>query len=117
MYFGEGLDIGAFETGSPITSVEYNAGSEVPTNYSLSQNYPNPFNPATTISFSIPQTGIVTVKIFNVLGQEVATLLNNELSVGTHNINFDASMLSSGIYMYTIQAGDFVATKKMMLMK
>lgn len=116
-FMGDAPDIGAFETGSPVTDVEYNAGNEVPTNYSLSQNYPNPFNPATTISFSIPQTGIVTVKIFNVLGQEVATLLNNELSVGTHNINFDASMLSSGIYMYTIQAGDFVATKKMMLMK
>lgn len=117
MYNGEGLDIGAFETGTPLTDVEENVSNEIPNNYALSQNYPNPFNPTTAISFSIPKTGIVTVKVFNILGQEVATLLNNELTSGVHKINFDASMLSSGIYMYSIQAGDFLATKKMMLLK
>ena len=117
MYYGEGLDIGAFETGTPLTDVEQNVGNEVPNDYSLSQNYPNPFNPTTSIYFSIPNAELVTVKVFNILGQEVATLLNSELTTGVHKINFDASMLSSGVYVYSIQAGNFTASKKMMLMK
>ncbi len=85
--------------------------------YQLSQNYPNPFNPSTTIRFSIPEKNMVTLKIFNVLGQEVKSLINREYSAGSYEVNFDASRLSSGIYFYTISAGDFHATKKMILMK
>lgn len=85
--------------------------------YQLSQNYPNPFNPSTTIKFSIPEKNMVSLKIFNVLGQEVKTLINHEYSAGSYEVNFDASKLSSGIYFYTISTGDFHATKKMILMK
>ncbi len=85
--------------------------------YQLSQNYPNPFNPSTTIKFSIPEKNMVTLKIFNVLGQEVKSLVNREYSAGSYEVNFDASQLSSGIYFYSISAGDFHSTKKMILMK
>jgi hypothetical protein len=97
-----------------ITSV---GDENTPIKYDLSQNYPNPFNPSTTIKFSIPQSGLVTLKVYNLLGQEVATLLNREINAGTHEYNFNAGRLGSGIYFYTIQAGDFIATKKMMLLK
>jgi hypothetical protein len=91
--------------------------SNVPDNYSISQNYPNPFNPSTMIRFSIKETGIVSLKVYNVLGQLVNTLVNEQKSAGTYEYNFDASHLSSGIYFYTIKAGNFTATKKMILMK
>ncbi|MBU2492920.1 MAG: T9SS type A sorting domain-containing protein [Bacteroidetes bacterium] len=89
----------------------------LPSSYSLYQNYPNPFNPTTNIKFSIPQSGIVTLKIFNVLGQEVAVLNNNFLQAGTHNFSFDAGNLSSGVYIYQITANNFVSSKKMLLIK
>jgi len=89
----------------------------IPDNYTLSQNYPNPFNPSTKITFSITNTEHVVLKIFNVLGQQVDVLLDNEFEFGTYEVEFDASRLSSGIYFYTLEAGNFTATKKMMLMK
>jgi hypothetical protein len=89
----------------------------VPTNYSLSQNYPNPFNPSTKIKYSIPQTSNVVIKIFDILGNEIETLVKEEKPVGSYEIDFDASSLSSGIYFYRLQAGDFIETKKMVLMK
>jgi len=88
-----------------------------PLTYSLDQNYPNPFNPSTNIRFSIQKAGLVSLKIYNVLGQEVTTLLNGELSAGTYTYSFDASRLSSGIYFYTIHSNNFVQTKKMILLK
>ncbi len=88
-----------------------------PVTYSLSQNYPNPFNPSTNIKFSIEKSGFVTLKVYNILGQEVATLLNKELTVGSYTYTFDASKLSSGIYLYSVQSGNFTQTKKMILMK
>ncbi len=91
--------------------------SNVPENYSLSQNYPNPFNPTTTIRFSVKETGIVSLKVYNVLGQLVTSLVNEQKPAGTYEYSFDASNLSSGIYFYTIKAGDFSATRKMILMK
>lgn len=91
--------------------------SSVPAQYSLSQNYPNPFNPSTTIEFSLPASSNVELKIFNLLGQEVAQLLNEEFEAGTYNVNFNAQNLSSGIYFYTINAENFSSTKKMILMK
>lgn len=91
--------------------------SAVPTEYTLSQNYPNPFNPSTKITFSLPQRQNVSVKVYNVIGQLVATLANKEFEAGTHVVNFNASNLSSGIYFYTMNAGDYTITKKMMLVK
>jgi Secretion system C-terminal sorting domain len=91
--------------------------SQNPMTYSLSQNYPNPFNPSTKINFSIQKAGVVTLKIYNILGQEVATLVNYDLKPGAYSATFDASRLSSGVYFYTIHSGNFVQSKKMMLLK
>jgi len=89
----------------------------VPANYKLSQNYPNPFNPSTTIEFSLPEKGLVSLKIYNVLGQEVAQVLNKDLAAGSYSVDFDASQLSSGMYIYSIQSGSVEVSKKMMLLK
>ena len=88
-----------------------------PASYSLEQNYPNPFNPSTVISYSIPKGNTVTLKIFNVLGQEVKTLVNDYRAPGKYTVNFNASNLSSGIYFYTLHAGSYFQVKKMMLLK
>ncbi|MDW8436493.1 MAG: T9SS type A sorting domain-containing protein [Chloroherpetonaceae bacterium] len=85
--------------------------------YELEQNYPNPFNPSTTIRFAIPQQSDVKLEVFNVLGQKVATLVNERLAAGTYSKVFDAANLASGVYFYRLQAGDFVKTMKMMLVK
>lgn len=101
-----------------ITDVEESEQvSAVPTEYTLSQNYPNPFNPSTKITFSLPQRQNVSLKVYNVIGQLVATLASKEFEAGTHVVNFNASNLSSGIYFYTMNAGDYTVTKKMMLVK
>jgi len=91
----------------------------------LSQSYPNPFNPSTTIEFSLPQTGFVTLKVYNILGEVVATLVNEELNVGTYTTQWNASGVASGVYLYRLQAGNpsagsdqsFVETKKMVLLR
>ena len=88
-----------------------------PESYTLSQNYPNPFNPTTVISYSVPQKSEVTLKVFNLLGQEVATLVNGVQNMGAHQVNFNANNLTSGVYFYTIKAGSFTSTRKMMLIK
>ena len=98
----------------------YNNGSaenEIPESYSLNQNYPNPFNPSTTIKFSIPQDGMVSLKVYNILGAEVASLVDEVKSVGTYNVRFDASNLASGIYLYKLVTPNFIQTKKMLLVK
>jgi hypothetical protein len=89
----------------------------LPVEFSLEQNYPNPFNPATTIKFSIPLSSKVTLKIYDILGREVSTLVNEVRNAGNHEVNFDASGLASGMYIYTVTAGDYTASKKMMLLK
>jgi hypothetical protein len=88
-----------------------------PDNYALSQNFPNPFNPVTNIHFSIPEAGFVSLKVYNLIGQEVATLVNEYINVGTYKVDFDAANLTSGIYFYKITSGNYSETKKMMLMK
>jgi len=88
-----------------------------PFNYSLNQNYPNPFNPETAISFILPNSGKVNLKVFNMMGQEVATLVDGNMNSGAHLVNFDAANLSSGVYYYTLKAGDFKETKQMVLVK
>ncbi len=94
-----------------------NNGSEVPNVYSLSQNYPNPFNPVTNIKFSIPNTGVVKLVIYDIMGREVLSLINQNLQSGSYTVDVDASNLSSGVYFYSLTAGDFKDTKKMMLVK
>lgn len=88
-----------------------------PRSYDLSQNYPNPFNPSTQITFSVPKEGRATLVVFNALGQEVATLIDGSYAPGTYRVDFNAAGLPSGSYFYRVQAGDFTATKKMLLMK
>jgi choice-of-anchor A domain-containing protein/uncharacterized repeat protein (TIGR01451 family)/TQXA domain-containing protein len=91
--------------------------TEVPTTYQLAQNYPNPFNPTTTIQFSVPQTSRVMIRVFNSIGQEVAVLADQEFSSGVHKVSFDASRLSSGMYIYQMIGKNLNITKKMMLLK
>lgn len=91
--------------------------TKLPEGYSLSQNYPNPFNPSTQISYTIPEQGFVTLKVYNSLGQEIATLVNAAKNAGTHNVSFNAANLASGMYFYTMTSGDVRITKKMMLIK
>ena len=88
-----------------------------PTQFSLAQNYPNPFNPSTKISFSVDKPGLVTLKVFSLLGQEVATLVNERLASGTFEVNFNANNLPSGVYFYQVTSGNSSITKKMMLLK
>lgn len=107
-----------------ITSLE---NLTFPVQFSLEQNYPNPFNPSTTIEYSLPQSGYVTLKVYNILGKEVATLVNEQIEEGKHKVDFDASGLNSGVYFYKLlvsdlqgkdgRAGEFVETKKMILLK
>ncbi len=91
--------------------------AETPTVYALSQNYPNPFNPTTDISFDLPVSSRVELTIYNILGQEVETLINGEMEAGHHTVTWDASPYSSGIYFYRISANNFSETKKMLLLK
>lgn len=100
---------------SDVTGVEKLPG--VAESFDLAQNYPNPFNPSTNIRFSIPEEGFVTLKVFNILGQEVASLVNEVKTTGNYEVSFDASQLTSGIYFYTINTGNYSQTKKMMLIK
>jgi hypothetical protein len=100
---------------SVVTSTESAPG--VPTDYALGQNYPNPFNPSTNIQFALPVAGPTRMVVFDVLGREVGVLLNKMLQAGYHELIFDASDLPGGIYLYQIEVGDFVQTKKMILMK
>jgi hypothetical protein len=92
-----------------------------PTNFALMQNYPNPFNPSTTIEFSIPEMSNISIEVYNVIGELVASLVNQTLDAGYHRFNFDASNLPSGTYVYQLKAngqnGTFVETKKMLFMK
>jgi len=89
-----------------------------PSNFILEQNYPNPFNPVTTIKYSIPEISKVSLILFNLLGEEVATLVNEEKVAGYYQVQFSAkSGYASGVYFYQLKAGDFIQTKKMLLMK
>ncbi len=106
-----------FTTTAPTVPV-ISISTEVPDKYDLMQNYPNPFNPVTNIRFKLPERSFVTVKVFNILGQLVKTIINNErLDVGTHQTSFNAGSLASGIYFYTIQTEKYSQTKRMVLLK
>jgi hypothetical protein len=99
-----------------IQGISFEDG-DLPEKYSLLQNFPNPFNPSTTINFSIPEASLVSLKVFNSLGQEIETLVSKELNAGNYKYDWDAKNFSSGIYFYKMQAGDFIVTKKMILLK
>jgi hypothetical protein len=99
------------------TSVRIDNNNAVPAEFSLSQNYPNPFNPSTNFRFSVAKSQLVSLKIYDVLGREVATLVNEQMNPGTYTVQWNASNLSSGVYFYRLHSGSFVQTMKLMLMK
>jgi len=114
--------------GEIITSISSGENEILPIKFSLAQNYPNPFNPTTKIKYSIPSTGtsslstsggmkLVQLKVYDILGNEVATLVNEEKPAGEYEVEFNASKLPSGIYFYRLKAGNFIQTKKMILIK
>ena len=107
-------DIGADEFDCIVNEVNETVIAD---GYRLEQNYPNPFNPSTTISYNLQTGGYVTLKVFDILGNEIVVLVNEEKSAGKHEINFDASSLSSGVYVYSIQTANFVESRKMLLLK
>ncbi|HQF43554.1 MAG TPA: T9SS type A sorting domain-containing protein [Ignavibacteriaceae bacterium] len=98
-------------------SQEVNAEVSVPLQYALEQNYPNPFNPNTTIKYSVANEGFVNIAVFNLLGEKVSTLVSENQKAGNYEVNFNASMLPSGVYFYSMEAGDFKSVRKMLLMK
>lgn len=110
-----GIEAFAYIAGGSLVSVEKEGG--LPAAYSLSQNYPNPFNPSTTIRFALPKSSFVVLKVFNLLGQELETLVNEKLSAGEFEVNWNANALPSGVYLYRIQAADFIDSKKLVLIK
>jgi hypothetical protein len=113
-YMGYAPDMGAYE--SPYFS-EIKTNDKLPKYFTLNQNYPNPFNPSTTIEFDMPNNSEVTLKIFNILGKEVATLASDKLSAGSYSYEWDAVHLASGVYLYRLEAEGFVQTRKMILMR
>ena len=121
---GCSLPTGASQTYRPnicfvidLLTGNQNISSSIPNKYSLSQNYPNPFNPTTKISFDLPKQGFVTLKVYDVLGKEVAKLVNEQRNAGSYIIDFNASHLSSGVYYFRIESGEFMQVKKMVLIK
>jgi len=115
---GEGGTILYTSNGGNIVEVKRDRQSNVlPSKYVISQNYPNPFNPTTTINFSVPKTSFVTIKVYDVLGREVITLVNENKPVGNYIVQFNASKITSGIYFYRMESGSFSETKKLLLLK
>jgi hypothetical protein len=112
---GSGLDFATVKY-SQTVGIEP-VSNEIPKNYSLAQNYPNPFNPVTNIKFQIQKAGFVELKIFNVLGEEVFNPVNEQLTHGIYQVNWDASVYASGVYYYRLVSGDYSETKKMIFIK
>jgi hypothetical protein len=106
------------ESGNNPLSVGNEKHSVIVDRFELNQNYPNPFNPQTSISYSLPRASTVALKVYDILGREVVSLINNEReSEGIHKVTFDATNLPSGVYFYRLQAEDYVETKSMVLIK
>ncbi|MEJ2054263.1 MAG: T9SS type A sorting domain-containing protein, partial [Calditrichaceae bacterium] len=116
--FTASLDVSSittFVSGSEASAVKNDFGTV--RSFKLAQNYPNPFNPSTRIDFEIPEKSFVSLKIYNVLGQEIAELAGKEITSGTHSVTFDGSLLANGVYVYTLQAGKYRDSRKMVIMK
>ena len=112
-----GMDYyGIYKSANKVVTT-LNEENTVPSKFELMQNYPNPFNPSTSIEYSVPSNEYVLLKVYDLLGNEVNTLVNERQSAGNYEVNFDASNLASGIYFYRIQSGSFIQTKKLMLLK
>ncbi len=116
--FGAGLisDVWLIKTTPDVNNIEQNTAI-ITSDFSLHQNYPNPFNPSTTIKYGITERTFVGLKIYDILGREVDILVNEEQGAGYYNINFNAYQLASGVYFYQLRAGNFIETKKMLLIK
>jgi hypothetical protein len=108
---------GVFTTQLPAGPNDVEEHSRKPEEFSLSQNYPNPFNPSTRLEFEIPSSAFVSLKVFDLAGKQVATIVNGQLPAGKHSRTFSAERLASGTYIYTLRAGSSVASKKMMVVK
>ncbi|TRZ64446.1 T9SS C-terminal target domain-containing protein, partial [bacterium] len=91
--------------------------SSIPNKYSLAQNYPNPFNPVTKINYALPKQGFVTLKVFDILGREVKTLVNEMKSAGSYSVEFNGNELASGVYFYRLESNKFTDVKRMLLIK
>jgi hypothetical protein len=118
---GSKVYLGVFN-GAPVqvfsrSSTSIDRGSDVAEGFELKQNYPNPFNPSTTISYTLADAGFATIRVYDMLGRVVATLLSQDMPAGTHSVNFDASQLGSGVYLYELSAGNVRLTNKMTLVK
>ena len=94
-----------------------NFGNKIPMDYSLSQNYPNPFNPVTKINYSIPKSSLTKLRVYDLLGREVATLVNDMKQPGMYSVDFDGTNFSSGVYFYKLEAGTFTEVKRMIMIK
>jgi hypothetical protein len=117
-YWSQFGGLNAYASRNCLTTVGVsNNNNEMPKAYTLAQNYPNPFNPTTNIKFSIPSNGLVKLTVFDITGRQVAVLVNENLNAGTYTADFNAANVASGIYFYKLEAGSFVDTKKMMLIK
>lgn len=119
---GKSVEIsGSVNGGIPISSVEkvtdVSENEKLPTDFSLSQNYPNPFNPTTTIAFTVPKSAHVQLSVFDMLGREIAVLVNEEKQAGEYSVKFDAGVYASGMYLYKLKVGNNIITKKMLLLK
>jgi hypothetical protein len=110
---GTGFDIGCYEYTGTTEVVEENN----PESFQLFQNYPNPFNPSTIINYTVPKTSFVTIKVYDNLGEEIETLVNESMPMGNYEINFDVNNLSSGVYFYRMISGSYAETKKMLLLR
>ncbi len=107
-----------YSSESAVTTItRINDKGALPEKFALSQNYPNPFNPLTVINFDLPGESILALKVYNLLGQEVAVVINKRMPAGYHSLNFNAAHLTSGIYIYRLEAGGMIFIKKMILMK
>jgi hypothetical protein len=114
-YFAQGYNY-TFIRKLGVTGVASQSGN-VPATYSLSQNYPNPFNPTTTIKFELPKSWEVRLSVYDMLGREVSVLVNETREAGVHEVKFDASGLSSGVYLYRLTAGGFVQSRKLLVLR
>jgi len=114
-WHAQGMSIDGVVYGT-ISEVE-NEDQQIPVDFELSQNYPNPFNPSTTIRYSIPHSGEASLKIFNLFGEEVATLVSGAKDAGTHTLRWDAAGYPSGVYFYRLRAGGYVETRKLVLLR